>query len=956
MAKSSSPSQATSLSVAKTISDEVIGWRNQGYHPFPSETTRQLLAHWFDRDDDAGERFHECQRLAIETIVYLHEIRQIKSLRQLYDVFAPERLQLFKTVADEVNATPFLKYCIKSATGSGKTWVLAALVAWQYFNAVNGENNASYSSRFMVVTPGLEVRNRILDSFLGKRDPATGARNPDTADYHRPLFIPDSAEWRARFALPNNVLQPTDIRANTSPPDGPFIAITNWQQFAMAKDDLSLAEQIGLASPEEPQGEIIADFLTEYPDLIVLNDEAHHVHGKKTAKAEELVWRRFMDLLHRRMKDRHKNKSGLFLQFDFSATPFYGSGINREYFPHIVYDYDLKDALRDMLVKQLFLEERAQLPGQPKLEDLDFTADRDERRQVIDLSLGQKRTIDIGVAKLSELTGDLRNKGLKEKPVYMILCEDTTVANLVHDYLFTCKSPSGELFTPRELLLFHSELKKEKHGYTQEDARGGNVMSRNAAASQQHATLEGIDDNDDPLRVVISVLALREGFDKNNICVICALRAGEADILLEQIVGRGLRLMFPPYKTDETIQEAKRLAVEALRRRERPGFALDFLYIVEHPRFRDFYNNLRKEGYLIAAGDSSATAATGDLIPVEAQPQRIPLRDIAWPLTIQEEAKLPDVASIKVAELPPYKLSLDQVRYTLTSLSVTDRHLETDTRAETWALRDKNFNYDTFLAHCANIIAKQGKTRVLSAKLADIAALVDEYVSSRLFKQSVDFGDEFNYKVLADAQVQQFVCATIQRRILDLLGEIKYEVKGVWRRLSDLARINVREGSSIPAARCVYPRMPISSRFGGLERRVMETTLDGSPEVLAWCKLQRKHGLSIAYREPSGLLRNYEVDFILRTAESCFLLETKSDKDLELPNVGLKAKAAKHWCSSISGIVPPPGLAQPAAWEYLLLPEGLYRANEGASFSALLPMMRQQREALVAAEKGELFT
>jgi type III restriction enzyme len=149
--------------------------------------------------------------------------------------------------------------------------------------------------------------------------------------------------------------------------------------------------------------------------------------------------------------------------------------------------------------------------------------------------------------------------------------------------------------------------------------------------------------------------------------------------------------------------------------------------------------------------------------------------------------------------------------------------------------------------------------------------------------------------------------------------------------------------------------MPISSRFGGLERKVMETTLDGSPEVLAWCKLQRKHGLTIAYREPSGLLRNYEVDFVLRTGESCFLLETKSDKDLELPNVGLKARAAKHWCASISGVAPPPGMDQPTAWEYLLLPEGLYRANEGASFTALLPLMRSERDKLVAAEKGELF-
>src|SRR5437764_7639474 len=102
--------------------------------------------------------------------------------------------------------------------------------------------------------------------------------------------------------------------------------------------------------------------MTTYPDLIVMNDEARHVHGKKTAKADELIWRRFMGVLDQRMRERHGKDRGLFLQLDFSATPFYGSGASREYFPHIVTDFDLRDALNQMLVKQLFLEERQKLP------------------------------------------------------------------------------------------------------------------------------------------------------------------------------------------------------------------------------------------------------------------------------------------------------------------------------------------------------------------------------------------------------------------------------------------------------------------------------------------------------------------------------------------------------------------------------------------------------------------
>jgi type III restriction enzyme len=934
------------------IKAEVDGWRNQGYFPFPSETTLQLLRYWFEERDEADQRFHPCQRAAIETVIYLHEIRQVRSLRDLYEQFAPEQLNLFKSIADEAAAIPFIKYCIKSATGSGKTWVLAALVVWQYFNAINEEMNAPYSPRFMIVTPGLEVRSRILDSFRGRRDPKTGNRNPADSDYRRSLFMPDDMHWRGRFNLLDAILAPEDIRSNSTPPDGPFVAVVNWQQFVMPREKESLAEQLGLVSFEEPQGEVIADFMTEYPDLVIMNDEAHHVHGKKTARADELVWRRFMDVLYRRMRERHGDAAGLFAQVDFSATPFYGSGPNREYFPHIVYDYDLRDALNDMLVKQLFLEERVRQPGQPDLQDLDFNAERDDKRQVIRLSMGQKQLLDIGLSKLNQLTEDFANKGLNRKPVYMILCEDTTVADLVHDHLLTCKGPEGNLLQPRNLLLFHSELKKEKHGYTLDEARGGTGV----AAGRSHATLDSIDDDSDPLRVVISVLALREGFDKSNICVICALRASEADILLEQVVGRGLRLMFPAYKTDATVQEAKRQAFEALKNGERPNCSLDFLYIVEHPKFRTFYDDLRRQGYLIGSGDSRDTQPTGDLVPVEAMPDRIPVRDIAWPLAVQEESKLPDLSAIDVDSLPAYRITLEQQRTLLTSLAVTDRHLETDTRAETWMLRDKYFDYDSFLRTTSTIIASQGKTRVLSAKLAQIAAVVDEYVSRRLFKEQVDFSDEHNYKVLADRNVADFVTTTLRNVIHELLGHPQYEVRsGSWRRLSDLTRLLVRENSSIPTRRCIYPRMPVAARFGGLERQVMETTLDASPEVLAWCKLQRKHGLSIAYRDSNGLLRNYEVDFVLRTADSCFILETKADRDLALPNVGTKARAARHWCESISGVAPPEGLEQPVAWEYLLLSESVYRANSGAGFNALLPLMRQVRDRVIAEQQGKLF-
>jgi type III restriction enzyme len=287
-------------------------------------------------------------------------------------------------------------------------------------------------------------------------------------------------------------------------------------------------------------------------------------------------------------------------------------------------------------------------------------------------------------------------------------------------------------------------------------------------------------------------------------------------------------------------------------------------------------------------------------------------------------------------------------------VSVTDLHLATGVKADTWKLRNPHFNYDEFIATCASIIVRDGRTPVLTAKWADIASLVDQYTSQRLFKSSTDFSNQHNYKVLAYQPLQDFVTSTLKGVIYEKLGQPHFELQGTWRKLSDVPRILVREEHSVPAAHCIYARMPYSRNFGGLERDVMGELLDSSVEVLAWCKLQRRHGLTIAYRDPVGILRTYEVDFIIRTAARNYILETKSDKDMLLPSVGLKARAAKHWCESICGASGCP-LDQSADWEDLLLPQSLFEANRNASFQALLPLMRQARDGVVAAEQGALF-
>jgi len=126
------------LYLAKALEGEVQAWANQGW-PSVTQTTLELFNYWFHQDEDNGERFHLCQRRAIETIVYCCEILKSCTLQELFERVVPESLYQHLSLKQEVEEIPFPKYALKMATGSGKAWVLVALLVWQYFNKRNDE-------------------------------------------------------------------------------------------------------------------------------------------------------------------------------------------------------------------------------------------------------------------------------------------------------------------------------------------------------------------------------------------------------------------------------------------------------------------------------------------------------------------------------------------------------------------------------------------------------------------------------------------------------------------------------------------------------------------------------------------------------------------------------------------------------------------------------------------------
>ena len=924
--------------IPNLLKGEVEGWRNTGWSGV-TQTTAELLNYWFEESIE-GATFHQCQQQAIETIIYCHEILGIQNPYQLYQAFSPGHPQVAelsrsKVLQDELNPITFPKYCLKMATGSGKTWVLNVLIVWHYFNAINNERPGLFTNRFLIVTPGKEVQKRILEAV----------RLGGEADINKSLFMPPGMRWRDRFYF--ELYEPSDFRENLTLTDDAFVVVTNWQQFRFAKDDPSLWEELVGEREEIPKAEIIADLLTEYPDICVLNDEAHHVHANKkpnpkTKKNEELIWRRFMSFLHQQQSERHQDAEyRVFQQIDFSATPFFGSGDKKDYFPHIVYDYDLAQASADMLVKQLFLEQRQGT----NLAELDFRAEREptegrKRGKVTALSPGQKIMLEIGKSKLEQLTTEFKAQEINRKPVMLVLAEETEVADYVGEHFKTLADSEGNDYNSDRVVVYHSNLK----------------TAQNKEAEEK---LNEIDNDDKPLQVVVSVLSVREGFDRNNICVIVMLRASEADLLLEQIVGRGLRLMFPAYKPEyEQIQDLKREARQQLLRSEAPSNAFDCLFLVEHPKFKNFYENyLKEQGYAIASGDSSNNNSTGDLIPVDADVERIPKYNLSWAVQLFDDAPIPNLNEIDVDKLGHYQTTFEIQKDVSAKATITDVHAETKTKAKTWDLDNETFDYSYLLQQIARSVTQTKYTKHLSSLSAEITALADEYISRRLFTKAIDFTDPDNYIVfqgLGGQRLIDFVKDQILGAIAQVTDDLQYQPGAVWRSLADVPRLLMRQKNMVTVQRCIYLYQGVQSNKGGFEHQVITKLLNPSPEVLAFAKLDRKHDLIIPWRDQRGIQRKYEPDFLVKTAEKMFLFETKGDHLMGDSSTALKAKAAVSWCKSASRVPPAEHINQPQAWEYILLKQSVFNTNEGASFKALLPIMRQETATLVAGLVGEL--
>ena len=562
--------------IINEIRARVADWRK-----LPSQSdwgvtpaTARLLKHWRHHDFQSFRPFF-CQIEAVETIIWLTEVaRQQKTHKRFWDHIRG---------ANEQANPELTRLALKMAIGAGKTTVMAMLMAWQTVNAVRSPTSNLFTRGFLIVTPGITIRDRLR--VLQPNDP--------------------DSYYRTRELIPADMLG--DINKAK-------IVITNFhglqprEQMDTNKVGKSLLQGRGEAlKTHETEGQMVrrvAEELMGLKNIVVINDEAHHCYRekpdnkdiaglkgdeKKEAEQENKAARLWINGI-----EAFKRKLGVRAVYDMSATPFFlgGSGwAEGTLFPWTVSDFSLIDAIECGIVKLPRVPVADNIPGEevPVFRRLWDHIGKDmpkKGKQTGDpLAIPDKlKTALHALYKHYEDTHEEWTRaGIETPPVFIVVCNNTTTSKLVYEWISGWQRPNedgeevfehnghlklfrnfdehGNRFPKPNTLLIDShqiesgdaldksfrqmaalEIEQFKREKIQRSGAGDvDEISDSELLREVMNTIGKKDRLGEQVHCVVSVSMLTEGWDANTVTHILGIRAFGTQLLCEQVVGRGLR-------------------------------------------------------------------------------------------------------------------------------------------------------------------------------------------------------------------------------------------------------------------------------------------------------------------------------------------------------------------------------------------------------------------------------
>jgi type III restriction enzyme len=727
------------------------------------------------------------------------------------------------------------RFVVKMATGSGKTKVLSLALAWSFFHKLY-EPESELARNFLVITPNIIVLDRVYRDFQGLRIFFSDPVLPDNGFEGR--------NWRDDFQL---TLHLQDEVRVTRPTGNIFLTnihrVYSGDDIPPSPDDENTMDYFlgkrpagGTTDSKVDLGMIVRDV----EELMVLNDEAHHIHDPRMA------WFKSIEDIHNRLKQKG---AVLSMQVDTTATPRHNNGA---IFVQTVADYPLVEAISQNVVKHPVLPDaasRAKLVERPSAKYTEKYADY----------------IDLGVIEWRKAFTEHEKMG--KKAILFVMTDDTRNCDDVAEYL---EGHYPEL--KGAVLVIHTK----NNGDISEAASGKDKDELEKLRKQANE----IDGMDSPYKAIVSVMMLKEGWDVRNVTTIVGLRAYSAasNILPEQTLGRGLRRMYA-------------------------GDVEEYVSVVGTNAFMEFVESIKAEGVVLesrAMGEGTA-AKTPLVVEVDNENEKkdIAALDIEIPLlTPRVYREYKNLGDLDAAAMGNQRLALLQFspeeQREIIFKDITTGAIAHTTYLDTAGVAD----YRSVIGYFTQNIMKD--LRLVSGY--DVLYVkVKAFVQDGLFDRAVELEDPNILRNLSEVTSTKTLIETFKKAINALTvrdrgdAEIRDAIK-----LRQTRPFVAKEQGYLVPKKSVFNRIIGDSRLELRFAAFLENC--GEDEVVSYAKNYLAVNFKLDYVNSHGDISNYYPDFLVKlSARWIIIVETKGQEELDVP---LKMARLRQWCEDVNRAQP----------------------------------------------------
>lgn len=801
-------------------------WREDGYFG-ASDTSFSLLKFWFNEEHlikNSKFSFYFSQREAVESIIYLYEVAHAKDK---YELLKYDSSQRVSTGMFEEN---WCRYVIKMATGAGKTKVMGLTLVWSFFHKLY-EENSSLSKNFLIIAPNIIVLNRLRKDFDGFK-----------MFFDEP-FIPENGymdrDWKNDFQLTLHIQD--DLKPITQSGN---VFLTNTHRVGFNEDPEQNFETTFLGIKPKPDADVskgldLGKILRsdKIDNLMVLNDEAHHIHDSS------LRW--FQNIQDISDKLKLKTGHGICLQADFSATPRHNNG---SIFVQTICDYPLVEAIKQNVVKSPVLPDEA---SREKIHEKD-SSDFIER---------YRDYIHLGYLEWEKQYESLKHS---KTPILFIMTMSTAEADSAAEFLDT----NYPLLKSSVLTIHTNKSGEIKETATSKKDKEELEILRKAA--------DDVDADHSPYKAVVSVLMLREGWDVRNVTTIVGLRPFGADskILPEQTIGRGLRKMY-------SLQTVEKLVV------------------VGTPAFLEFVESLKTEGvdFEFSPMGAGSNAKSPIIIEVDKENTSKDLDALDIPIPQMSPRIYREFKNLDLIDINKFKN--DKVVLKIFSKEELKEIVFNDIDgafSHKTIFKDTVPDYRNVLKFFTQVILKDSR---LVSGFNILYPKVEGFVKYKLFDKEVELSDAQTMRNLSELQPKEILKTTFKKAIdeLTVTDRGTAEVKNYISLKTTKPQVTDNQPFLI-SKKSVFNKTIGDNDF---EREFAAYCENKFADVISYAKNTIGDGginFNIEYQKEDGNIASYFPDFFIKTGSNTFfILETKGREDMDDRR---KINRLITWCKDIN--------------------------------------------------------